>query len=367
MKNSIGTNVIFTLFGESHGQGIGFVLDGIAPGIEIDNDFIKLQLKKRSAKKNLSTDRVEIDEYEFLSGVFNNKTTGTSIACMIKNENVNDADYEKTYGAARPSHADYIQHIKYRGFEDYRGGGHFSGRLTAPIVIAGSICQMVLKQKNIKIATHIKSLQDIKDRNFADYENDVKILSKKDIEVLDDNILSQMKNKIEQVKRDGDSIGGIAETVVLNLPIGVGEPWFDNIESMLSHAVFSIPAVKGIEFGIGFSFNDILGSIANDKMRYVNGKVITTTNNNGGINGGISNGMPILFNTVFKPTPSIFKEQESIDFIKKKNVDFIINGRHDPCIILRATVIVSCMTALVLTDLLSQKYGTDFIYRDFDV
>lgn len=367
MKNSIGTNVIFTLFGESHGVGIGFVLDGIAPGIEIDNDFIKLQLKKRSAKKNLSTDRIETDEYEFLSGVFNNKTTGTAIACVIKNNNVNDAVYDKNYGTARPSHADYTQHIKYRGFEDYRGGGHFSGRLTTAIVIAGSICQMVLKHKNINIATHIKSLLDIKDRCFDDYENDIKILSNKEIEVLDDNILSQMKDKIELIKKDGDSVGGIAETVIFNLPVGIGEPWFDNIESMLSHAIFSIPAVKGIEFGAGFGFNDMLGSIANDSMRYKNAKVITLTNNNGGINGGISNGMPITFNTVFKPTPSIFKEQKSVDFIKKENVDFTIQGRHDPCIILRATVVVTCMTAIVLTDLLSQKYGTDFIYRDFDV
>lgn len=367
MKNSIGTNVIFTIFGESHGNAIGFVLDGIAPGIEIDNDFIKSQLLKRSAKKNLSTDRLETDEYDFLSGVFNNKTTGTPISCIIKNKNINDADYEKTYGAARPSHADYTQYIKYKGFEDYRGGGHFSGRLTTAIVIAGSICQMVLKHKNINIATHIKSLQDIKDRNFNDYENDIKILSNKEIEVLDDNILSQMKDKIELIKKDGDSIGGIAETVILNLPVGIGEPWFDNVESMLSHAIFSIPAVKGIEFGAGFGFNDMLGSIANDKMRYENGKVVTSTNNNGGINGGISNGMPIIFKTAFKPTPSIFKEQQTIDFIKKENVNFTIKGRHDPCIILRATVVVSCMTALVITDLLSQKYGTDFIYRDFDV
>ena len=365
MKNSIGTSIIFTLFGESHGEAIGFVLDGIAPGIEIDNDFISQQLLKRSAKKNLSTDRLETDEYIFLSGVFNNKTTGTAIACMIKNKNVNDADYEKTYGSARPSHADYTQHVKYNGFEDYRGGGHFSGRLTAPIVVAGSICQMALKKKNISIATHIKSLQDIKDRSFDNYDNDIKVLSNKEIEVLDDNVLSQMKTKIEQAKKDGDSIGGIAETVILNMPIGVGEPWFDNIESMISHAIFSIPAVKGIEFGAGFRFNDMFGSTANDKMRYENGKVITTTNHNGGINGGISNGMPILFDTVFKPTPSIFKEQESIDFIKKENVNFTIKGRHDPCIILRATVVVSSMTAIVLADLLSQKYGTDFCHKDF--
>ena len=365
MKNSIGTSIIFTLFGESHGEAIGFVLDGITPGVEIDNEYIKLQLSKRSAKKNLSTDRLETDEYEFLSGVFNNKTTGTPISCIIKNKNVNDADYDKTYGMARPAHADFTQHVKYRGFEDYRGGGHFSGRLTAPIVVAGSICELMLKQKNILIGTHIKSLQDIKDSEFTDYKNDLELLSNKSIEVLDDKVLEVMKNKVESVKKDCDSMGGIAETVVLNMPVGVGEPWFDNIESMISHAVFSIPAVKGITFGSGFDFNDMLGSVANDKMRYENGKVITTTNHNAGINGGISNGMPIIFDTVFKPTPSIFKEQESIDFIKKENVNFTIKGRHDPCIILRATVVVSCMTALVISDLLAQRYGTDFIYKDF--
>lgn len=352
MKNSIGTNVIFTLFGESHGDAIGFVLDGITPGIDIDNDFIRQQLNKRAPKKNLSTDRIELDDYKFLSGIYNNKTTGTPISCIIYNKNVNDNDYDINFGKARPSHADFTQYIKYNGFCDLRGGGHFSGRLTTSIVIAGSICQMVLKKKNILIASHIKSIKDITDRDFKNYDEDYNILSKKDIEVLDDNILEKIKKEVEYAKQQGDSIGGIAETVIMNMPIGIGEPLFDNLESKISYGVFSIPAVKAVSFGSGFDFNNLYGSVANDQMRYENGKVVTTTNHNGGINGGISNGMPIIFKTAFKPTPSIFKEQQTIDFIKKENTNLVIKGRHDPSIILRATSVVTNMTAIVLCDLI---------------
>lgn len=363
MKNTLGQNVAITLFGESHGEAIGAVVDGLAAGIKVDEEFIKSQLSLRRPVGSISTPRVEADEFKILSGVFNGYTTGTPICIVIPNENTKSKDYSEIRSKARPSHADYTAFAKYHGFEDFRGGGHFSGRITAGIVAAGAIAISALKNKGIYIGTHISRCAGIDDVGFSDYEKDIKSLSDMQFAVLDSSKAEQMQSEILKAKSDGDSVGGVLETAVIGMPEGVGEPWFDSIESLLSHALFSIPAVKGVEFGAGFSIADMRGSSANDEMRIENGKVVTKTNNNGGINGGITNGMPITFRCAVKPTPTIGKTQETVDFIKNENTELLAGGRHDPSIIHRARVVVDSITALVLIDILSGRFGTDWIAK----
>ena len=359
MKNTFGGSVSVTLFGESHGAMIGAVLDGLAPGIVIDKDFINERLDLRKPKGRISTARHEADEFKIVSGVFEGRTTGTPICIVIENSNTRSGDYNKSI--ARPSHADFTAHEKYHGFEDYRGGGHFSGRITAPLVAAGAIAASALESNGIYVGTHILKCCGISDRNFESITEDIKELNKKYFPVLDGGKAAEINSEIEKIAADGDSVGGILQTAVTGMPTGVGEPWFDTVESCLSHIIFSVPAVKGIEFGAGFGFADMKGSEANDPF-YTDGKhIYTMTNNNGGINGGITNGMPIMFNTVIKPTPSIYKEQDTVDFEKTENTKLKIDGRHDPAIIHRARTVIDSVTALCLCDLLSQRFGTDFL------
>jgi len=361
LKNTFGNNISITLFGESHGTAIGAVVDGLPAGIKVKEDFISHQLDLRRPVGKISTPRQEADKFSIVSGVFNGKTTGTPVCIVIPNENTQTKDYSKTYGKARPGHADYTAFCKYNGCEDYRGGGHFSGRITAGLVAAGAIAIDLLSQKGIKIGTHISKCAGVEDASFSDLEKDINILSDKMFAVLCEEKGEQMIKKIEKAAADGDSVGGILETAVIGLPVGVGEPWFDSVESVLSHVLFSIPAIKGVEFGAGFSCADMRGSEMNDSFVLDNGKITTKTNNNGGINGGITNGMPIVFRCAVKPTPSISKEQETIDFINNENTVLSVKGRHDPCIVHRARVVVDSITALVLCDLLSQKFGTDWL------
>ena len=361
MKNVYGHNLTLTLFGESHGKAIGAVIDGIASGIKIDEDFIKSQLSLRRPLGDISTARCEEDKFEILSGVFNGYTTGTSICIVIENQNTASKDYSDVEGKARPSHADYSAFMKYGGYEDFRGGGHFSGRLTAAIVAAGAIIINALKDKGILIGTHIKECAGVADANFDNIIEDISLLNTKQFAVLNDEKGTKMQENILKAKSDCDSVGGILETMVVGMPAGVGEPWFDTVEGMLSKGIFSIPAVKGIEFGSGFAFADMKGSEANDCFKLENNKIETITNNNGGINGGITNGMPINFSTVIKPTPSISKPQQTVDFKNMENVTLSIKGRHDPCIVHRARVVVDSMTALTLADFLVGKYGTDWL------
>ena len=361
MKNTFGNNVSITLFGESHGTAIGTIVDGLPAGVKVNKEFISHQLDLRRPFGKISTSRQEADKFEILSGVFQGKSTGTPICIMISNENTQSKDYSKTYGKARPGHADYVAYCKYRGSEDYRGGGHFSGRITAGLVAAGAIAIDLLSQKGIKIGTHISKCAGVEDGAFTDYEKDIVSLSDKKFPVLNDEKGKEIIERIEEVAKDGDSVGGVLETAVIGLPVGIGEPWFDSVESMLSHAFFSIPAVKGVEFGAGFSCADMLGSQMNDNFILQNDKITTKTNNNGGINGGITNGMPVIFRCAVKPTPSISKEQETVDFINNENTVLSVKGRHDPCIVHRARVIVDSITAIVLCDLLSQKFGTDWL------
>ena len=374
MKNTFGQSLQTTIFGESHGPYIGVVLDGLAPGIEVNEDFIKERLSLRRPSGAISTARVEADEYQIVSGVFNGKTTGTPLCILIPNTNTRSADYDKAGRVARPGHADFTAMCKYHGFEDYRGGGHFSGRITAAIVAGGAIAQSALSKKGIEIGSHIYKLSDITDTSFdeiiASFDNQnektdklnkqISVLNKKEFAVIDESASDKMKQAILDAAKDADSVGGVLETAITGLPTGVGEPWFDSVESILSHVLFSVPGIKGVQFGAGFDKVCERGSSFNDALRNEDGKVVTTTNNNGGINGGITNGMPIIIKCAVKPTPSIYKEQQSINLNTLDNSDIAIEGRHDPAIIHRARVVVDSVCALAVYDMLAGRFGTDY-------
>lgn len=361
MKNTFGNSVAVTLFGESHGEYIGATIDGLAPGITIDNEYIAHMLTLRRPDEKISTPRKEKDEYKIISGVLNNKTTGTPITILIPNENIKSDDYSPMKTIARPSHADYTAECKYHGFQDSRGGGHFSGRITAALVAAGAICRYALEQKGILIGTHIKKCGGVSDSEFSDLTKEIYKLNKKTFAVLEEISGEKMREAILNAAANGDSVGGVLETAIIGMPTGVGEPWFDTIEGMLSHMIFSIPAVKGVEFGAGFAIADMQGSAANDSIHIENNKAVTKTNNNGGINGGITNGMPIIFRTAIKPTPTIFKPQDTIDFKTMTETVLEPKGRHDPAIIHRARVVQDAAAAIVLCDALAMRFGTDWL------
>ena len=362
MKNTFGNQLSVTLFGESHGHEIGAVLDGVAPGISVDEEFIRYRLSlRRPAGDGLSTARAESDPFRIVSGVFEGKTTGTPLCLLISNGDTHSRDYNR--GMARPGHADYTAECKYHGFQDYRGGGHFSGRLTAPLVAVGAILLSALAKKGITVGTHIASLAGIPDRPLsADPTADLNRLNETQFPVLDEAAAGRMKDAIRSAAADGDSVGGILETAVVGMPAGVGEPWFDTVEGMLSHALFGIPAVKGVEFGAGFGFATLRGSEANDGMRVSDGRVLHTTNRNGGICGGITNGAPLLFRCVVKPTPSIAKAQQSVNLTAMQQETLNIHGRHDPCIVPRAVPCVEAAAAIAILDSMLEFYGTEYFY-----
>lgn len=361
MKNTFGNSVAVTLFGESHGEYIGAVIDGLAPGIIIDREYIAHMLTLRRPEGKISTPRREKDEFMIVSGVVGDTTTGTPVTILIPNENVKSGDYADMTSVARPSHADYTAECKYHGYQDSRGGGHFSGRITAALVAAGAICKCALEQKGIYIGTHVKKCAGISDRNFENFKEDIGELCKKTFAVLDGESGERMREAILAAASEGDSVGGVLETAIIGMPEGVGEPWFDSVESMISHIMFSIPAVKAIEFGAGFAISDMLGSEANDQMRIEDGKVVTSTNNNGGICGGITNGMPIVFRTAIKPTPTIFKPQSTVDFKAMTETVLQPKGRHDPAIVHRARAVQDAAAAIVICDALAMRFGTDFL------
>lgn len=361
MKNTFGNSVAVTIFGESHGEYIGAVIDGLASGIDVNEEYINHMLYLRRPDGKISTPRKEKDDFKIVSGVVNSKTTGTPITILIPNENVKSADYSQMTTIARPSHADYTAQCKYHGFQDSRGGGHFSGRITAALVAAGAICKYALEQKGIYIGTHVKKCAGICDREFDNLKDDIKNLNNKTFAVLNEERIEEMTNEILKAASQKDSVGGVLETAIIGMPEGVGEPWFDSIESMLSHMMFSIPAVKGIEFGRGFEISDLMGSEANDEFRIKDGRIVTATNNNGGINGGITNGMPIIFRTAIKPTATIFKPQNTVDFKNMTETVLEVKGRHDPAIVHRARVVQDAASAIVLCDALSLRFGTDWL------
>lgn len=263
--------------------------------------------------------------------------------------------------ASEHTHADYTAECKYHGYQDSRGGGHFSGRITAALVAAGAVCRYALEQKGIYIGTHLKRLAGVSDRELGELYADIGTLNQKTFAVLDEEQGEKMREAILRAASEGDSVGGVLESAVIGMPAGVGEPWFDTVESMLSHMMFSIPAVKGVEFGAGFAISDMRGSEANDPIGIKDGKVLTAANNNGGINGGITNGMPIIFRTAIKPTPTIFKPQQTVDFKTMTEAVLIPKGRHDPAIVHRARVVQDAATAIVLCDALALRYGTDWL------
>ncbi len=361
MKNTFGNNLTVTLWGESHGASVGAVLDGLAPGIIVDEEYIKKKLFLRRPAGAVSTSRREEDPFVIESGVFNGKTTGTPLTIRIPNADVRSGDYSETRFLARPSHADYTAFSKYHGFEDFRGGGHFSGRITAALVAAGAVVISALEGMGIYIGTHMKACAGIEDASFGeDIENEVKALSNKPFAVLEESAWDRMELAILKAREEQDSVGGILETAVVGLEAGVGEPWFDTLEGVLAHALFSIPAVKGVEFGRGFEIASMRGSEANDPFEAKEGRVVTSTNNSGGINGGISNGMPVIFRTAYRPTPTLSREQKTIDMASGHNAEVKIQGRHDPCIVQRARVVQDAVTALVIYDFLAGRLGTDF-------
>ncbi|MBR4700792.1 MAG: chorismate synthase [Oscillospiraceae bacterium] len=352
MRNTFGTNVTVTLFGESHGPEIGCVVDGLAPGLHVNEDFIAAQLALRRPVGRISTARVEPDPFRIVSGVYQGRTTGTPLCILIPNTEARSEDYVNLKNTPRPGHADYTGSVKYRGFGDPRGGGHFSGRLTAPLVAAGAIAIGALRSRGVTVGTHIARLAGIADRPFDDLGEDVARLGSLPFAVLDEAAGEKMRASIETAAKDGDSVGGILESAVLGLPAGLGEPWFDTVEGLLAHALFSIPAVKAVEFGDGFGLAEGRGSETNDPFRIEAGRVVTASNHNGGVNGGLTNGMPLIFRTAVKPTPSIGLPQQTVDLSAGENVELTLTGRHDPCIVHRARVVQDSLTALVLLDLI---------------
>ena len=361
MKNTFGSALCVTIFGESHGTAIGAVVDGLAPGLAVDEALIRHQLTLRRPAGAISTSRCEADEFQIVSGVYEGRTTGSPVCILIPNADTRSGDYQTNI--ARPGHADYTAECKYHGYQDARGGGHFSGRITAALVAAGALVLPALKEKGIIIGTHISRVSGVDDAPFA---TDAKALAAQltalndaPFAVLDEAAGARMKAHIEAARDVGDSVGGVLETAIVGLPTGLGEPWFDSVESLLSHALFSIPAVKGVEFGDGFALSDRKGSEANDAFAMQDGQVVTVTNHNGGINGGITNGMPVLFRCAVKPTPTISKPQQTVDMKTLADVEYGGRGRHDPCIVHRARVVVDSVAALVVADLLTQRYGVE--------
>lgn len=363
MSGSWGRNIKLTIFGESHGPAVGMVLDGIMPGLKLDMDFIRSQMRRRApGRDRLSTSRMEEDEVEFLSGIFDGYTTGTPIAMIIRNKNANPEDYYDTKKIFRPSHADHTGWVKYKGFNDSRGGGHFSGRLTAGIVCAGAIAMQILEKNGIFLASHIVGVGAVKlgKSEAADITiEDLEKLKAMEFPVLDHELAEKMQNEIIRAKQENDSVGGSVETVVIGVKSGLGDPFFDSVESVISSLLFSIPSVKGVEFGEGFDLASMRGSQASDELFYDSNDISYYSNNNGGILGGITNGMPIVFRVSVKPTPSIGQTQRTVDVESGKDTTIEIKGRHDSCIVRRIAPIIESATAIGLLDILAESKKWD--------
>ena len=357
MSGMWGNKIKVSIFGESHGNAIGINIDGLPSGLEINLEDIAYEMRRRAPGKSpLSTARSEDDIPEILSGYFNGKTTGTPLCAIIRNTNTRSKDYSLLKDVMRPGHADYSGNIRYNGFNDYRGGGHFSGRITAPLVFAGAVCKQILKEKGIIVAAHVKSIKNVKDKSFLDSTLDLNYLNSLksfELPLIDRSIEESMRKEILEAKEDMDSVGGTIECGVFGISAGIGNPFFDSVESTLAHLLFSVPAVKGVEFGRGFELTSMRGSEANDEIYYEDGEVKTKTNNNGGILGGITNGMPIIFTTAIKPTSSIGKKQNTINISSKENTILKVEGRHDPCIVQRAIPVIEAVTAIAMVELLA--------------
>lgn len=356
MSSSYGTHIHLTIFGESHGMAIGAVLDGLPSGEPVDMQALLAFMDRRKPGKNLfSTPRKETDIPQILSGVYEGKTTGTPLAILIPNEDTHSADYGEIAFVPRPAHADYTGFLRYSGAQDPRGGGHFSGRLTAPLVAAGGIAKQILSRKGIQIGAHIASIGTVRDACFSTVHLGAQELlssSQKDFPVLDDACGKAMRELIEECRTQQDSVGGTVECAIVGFPAGVGSPLFEGLENKLASVLFGIPAVKGLEFGAGFSASSSFGSQMNDPFVMEDGMVRTSSNHHGGILGGISSGMPILFRVAFKPTPSISRPQQTVNLTTMTDTSITIHGRHDPCVVPRAVPCVEAAAAIALLDAL---------------
>ncbi len=356
MASSIGENIKITIFGQSHSPAIGVTIDGMPAGIEIDREKLAAFMARRAPGKNeFSTARKEADEVEFLSGLTGGKTNGSPICAAIFNKDQKPTDYSALWDTPRPGHADYTARVKYNSFNDPTGGGHFSGRLTAPLCIAGGICMQWLESKGITIGAHIACVHGVEDEKFDKVNitaEQLNRLKEKEFTCISDEKAEKMQAEILAAKADCDSVGGTVECAIVGLPVGIGEPIFGGLEGKIAGAVFGIPAVKGLEFGAGFEAAKMFGSESNDEFYFdENGEIRTRTNNCGGILGGISNAMPLVFTAAFKPTPSIAKTQNTVSLESKTNTTINIKGRHDPCIVQRAVPCVEAAAAVVIADL----------------
>ncbi len=344
----------YALFGESHGPAIGVVLEGVPPGLALDLDAVRFDLARRAPGKNaLSTARREADEPHILSGVFEGRTTGAPLCAVIENTNARSGDYERTKNLARPGHADYPAHVRYGGFQDYRGGGHFSGRLTAPLVFAGGVAKQLLAQRGIFVGAHISTIYGVNDDPLEDWDS-LRACAAKDFPVLSDEKGAEMREAILEAKNEQDSVGGAIECGVFGLPAGAGSPDFGrNAEGIFSQYLFAVPAVKAVAFGAGTAFALMRGSEANDPL-FVDddGSIRAEQNCAGGINGGITNGMPLVFEATLRPTPSIGRRQFTVNLAARENAELELSGRHDPCVVHRAVPVLEAAAALAACELL---------------
>lgn len=348
------------IFGESHGPAIGVSLSGVPAGVELDLEEVAFEMARRAPGKSpLSTARKEADIPEILSGVFEGRTTGTPLAAIIRNSDQHSKDYSKLKDTPRPGHGDFPGLMRYEGCNDYRGGGHFSGRLTAPLVFAGAVAKQVLALEGVKVGAHIRQIADVEDLPFAASEEPLGTdlfykLAHKPFPVLDDAKAEPMQTAILAAKQEGDSVGGVIECAVTGLPAGIGSPDFgENAEGIFAQHMFAVPAVKAIGFGVGFGCAAMRGSEMNDPLRFLGGDVRLLSNHSGGINGGITNGMPIVFTVAIRPTPSISKEQQTVNMDTLENTTLRVEGRHDPCIVHRAVPVIEAAAALATCELLS--------------
>lgn len=360
-----GRKITVTIFGESHGAKIGCTLGNLPPGIALDLAEVRREMQRRApGQSEFATSRKEADEFEIVSGLFGGKTTGSPLTMLITNTNQRSGDYNILQDVLRPGHADYTGKIKYKQCNDYRGGGHFSGRLTAPLVFAGAVAKQILAKYNICIASRIKSIANIHDSAVDNLTIDRDTLHKfaqDSFPVVDKNKAQEMQEAIRCAKEKCDSVGGRIECFAVGLPVGLGEPFFNSLESELAQMLFSVPAVKGLEFGDGFKLADMPASAANDQMRFNdNGRLEFLSNHNGGILGGITNSLPLVFNVAIKPTPSIAATQKSVNYTTKENIDLNIHGRHDPCIVIRALPVIEAACAIVLLDNMMLRVGEEY-------
>ena len=356
MSSNFGQNIKLSVFGESHGSAIGCIIDGLPAGFELDMEKIYFEMARRApGKDKTATPRLEKDIPIILSGVIDNITTGAPLAMEIENSNTKSADYSNLMSVPRPSHSDYPAYVKYNGNNDIRGGGHFSGRLTAPIVFAGAVAKQILEQKGITVGAHIKSISDVSDKGFDMAEvtaKQLKDVSSKAFAVIDNDVEDKMRQVVEEARLSLDSVGGVIECAAVGLPVGIGSNIFSTVESKLASILFAIPAVKGVEFGAGFDIAAMHGSQANDPYSVKDGRVFVEKNNNGGVLGGMTSGAPIIVRAAIKPTPSISQEQKSVNLQTMEEETLVIKGRHDPCIVPRAVPVIEAAVAFGLLDLM---------------